>query len=216
VPVRVRRGVILRILVIGLVAALLPSSPSGAAQVRAGALSVTTTSTDHRATPLGIDNPAPRLSWQLAGSRRGEAQTAAQVQVATSPDALADGDLVWDSGRLDTAEQHVDWGGTALRSSQRYHWRVRAWDSADAPSGWSTTWFETALLDETEWDGSSWIGARDPADWTGASWIGTRRQLCRPAPQRARATFAGRSPSPRARSRLRRSSVLPTTTSGSS
>lgn len=175
VPLRTGRRVLLPILVVGLVVALLPSSPSGAAEpVQDGALSVTSMSTEHRVRPLGIDNRAPRLAWLLSGSRRGEAQTAAQVQVATSPEALAGGDLAWDSGRLDTAEQNVDWAGPALRSSQRYQWRVRTWDSKGDASAWSdASWFETGLLDASDWDGSTWIGAGagETVGWAGASWV---------------------------------------------
>jgi len=70
--VRLSRAALLRLLVVGLVLALLPSSPSGAAEpMQDGALSVTSMSTEHRARPLGIDNRAPRLAWMLSGTRRG-------------------------------------------------------------------------------------------------------------------------------------------------
>src|ERR1700735_5915844 len=48
-------------------------------------------------TPLGIDTPQPRFSWQLVDSRYGAKQTAYQVQVASSPDRLnADHADIWD------------------------------------------------------------------------------------------------------------------------
>ena len=42
--------------------------------------------------PLGIDELAPRLSWQLATSRRGARQTHYRVRVASSPAKLARGE----------------------------------------------------------------------------------------------------------------------------
>ena len=38
--------------------------------------------------PLGIDEPQPRLSWTLKSQQRGQRQTAYQVLVASSPEAL--------------------------------------------------------------------------------------------------------------------------------
>src|SRR5690242_18333785 len=49
-------------------------------------------------TPLGIDDPAPLFSWQLQDAAQGAAQTAYQVQVASSPELLAQNKPdVWDS-----------------------------------------------------------------------------------------------------------------------
>ena len=49
--------------------------------------------------PLGIDATTPGLSWVVESNRRGEVQTAYQILVASSPQALTRnlGDL-WDSG----------------------------------------------------------------------------------------------------------------------
>ena len=52
--------------------------------------------------PLNLDVASPRLSWKLeATDRRGVAQSAYQIVVASSPELLAQekGDL-WDSGRV--------------------------------------------------------------------------------------------------------------------
>ncbi|SCL26350.1 Glycosyl hydrolases family 2, sugar binding domain [Micromonospora rhizosphaerae] len=164
-------------LVTGLVAGLLPvAALPAAASPEDGppSLVAIATTTDHLATPLGVDNPAPRLAWTLTATARGEIQTAAQVQVAASADDLGRGDLIWDSGRRETADQFLDWAGPGLRSATRYHWRVRAWGRAGVVSEWSRpTWFETGLLDAADW-GASWIGAgaRDGAvDWGSAGWI---------------------------------------------
>ena len=48
----------------------------------------------------------------------------------------------------------------ALRSGTRYYWHVRVWDRARA-SDWSTTsWWETGLLDRSDWI-ARWIRPPD-------------------------------------------------------
>ena len=61
--------------------------------------------TEYLEDPLGLDETHPRLSWTLTSPRRGAAQTAYQVQAASSPDVLKSGmgDL-WDSGKVMSAE----------------------------------------------------------------------------------------------------------------
>jgi len=53
--------------------------------------------------PLGIDVVHPHLSWQLQDSRRGAKQTAYEIRVASSSDALAKSKAdVWDSGKVES------------------------------------------------------------------------------------------------------------------
>ena len=56
---------------------------------------------EYFAEPQGIDETAPRLSWQLVSDQRGAHQTAWRVLVASSLEQLEQnvGDL-WDSGRV--------------------------------------------------------------------------------------------------------------------
>jgi alpha-L-rhamnosidase len=123
--------------------------------------------TEYRANPLGIDTPAPRLSWILRPVRpgaRGQRQSAYQVLVATTPDALRQGRAdLWDSGRVRSASPiHVVYGGRPLRSGQRVYWSVRVWDQDGRASPLSApaTW-EMGLLGPTDWQGS-WIARRTP------------------------------------------------------
>jgi alpha-L-rhamnosidase len=118
--------------------------------------------TEQRREPLGVDEPRPRLSWKLAGDRRGAAQSAYRITAAERP---ADLDVparwVWDSGRRESAEGLlISWDGPVLRSATRYHWRVEVWDETGAKAGAAETWFETGLLHREEWTGV-WVG-RDP------------------------------------------------------
>ncbi|MBQ7823943.1 MAG: hypothetical protein IJ338_07205, partial [Bacteroidaceae bacterium] len=41
--------------------------------------------------PLGIDTPNPRFSWKITSEKRGAAQTAYRILVASSPDLLVEG-----------------------------------------------------------------------------------------------------------------------------
>jgi alpha-L-rhamnosidase len=109
--------------------------------------------------PLGIDAPAPRLSWIVNGAGRARRQTAYRLLVAHSEAALrlGRGDL-WDSGKIvSSSTGPVSYAGPALGSATRVWWSVRVWDEADRPSAWSVpAWWETALLDGADWHGQ-WI-----------------------------------------------------------
>ncbi|HWY30238.1 MAG TPA: family 78 glycoside hydrolase catalytic domain, partial [Candidatus Acidoferrum sp.] len=114
--------------------------------------------------PLGLDETSPRLSWQLhatAPGLRGQAQTAYQILVAASTNALAagHGDL-WDSGKVNSdSSLNVTYAGASLASEQQVFWKVRAWDQDGRPSEWSSmaTW-TMGLLNPTDWQGK-WICA---------------------------------------------------------
>lgn len=133
-----------------------------AAQPARPATTVVALTTEFRTTPLGIDARTPRLSWQLASDARGVAQSAYEVQVATSEADLRRGRaLAWASGRVASGTSVlVPYAGTPLRSATRYWWRVRIWEADGKPSAWSApTWWETGLLEPGDWH-AAWI---DPA-----------------------------------------------------
>jgi len=121
--------------------------------------------TEYATNPLGIDVGQPRLSWKLAAEARGVVQSAWQVQVAASAAGLGSGDLVWDSGRVESsASIHRPYAGEPLASGRRYHWRVRVWDGSGAASAWSEpAWWEMGLLDAADWR-ASWIEPDLPED----------------------------------------------------
>lgn len=129
-------------------------------------MKLTHLNTDSAHCPLGIDNPRPRLSWQLAGEGRGIIQTAYQVQAAASPDALENGPHLWDSGPVQSSQNTgIVYGGPALDSTQRVYWRARAWDWQGQPTTFSEpTWFEMGLLHPQDWQ-ADWIGF--PAGFAG-------------------------------------------------
>jgi alpha-L-rhamnosidase len=109
--------------------------------------------------PLGIDIVHPRLSWQVQDSTRGAKQTAYQVRVASSADALAqDHADVWDSGQVKSDQSvNVVYGGPAVESRRRYYWQVRTWDAQGQPSSYSApSWWEMGLLSAQDWK-AKWI-----------------------------------------------------------
>ena len=113
-----------------------------------------------RTNPAGIDVAAPRLSWVLQSAKRGAAQSAYQVLVASSPEQLSQdkGDL-WDSGKVASAETfNIEYAGSPLASEARCFWKVRTWDENGKPSAWSqpASWF-MGLLKPAEWQ-AQWIG----------------------------------------------------------
>ncbi len=126
--------------------------------------------------PLGVDIVHPRLSWQITSSKRGEAQTAYQIMVASSSKKLvADKGDLWDSGRVDSDQSiQVPYSGQALTSHQQCFWKVRYWDAAGRVSRWSEPALWTmGILSQTEWE-AQWIGRNEDAAaqmLKGCSWI---------------------------------------------
>ncbi|MFF2999491.1 family 78 glycoside hydrolase catalytic domain [Streptomyces sp. NPDC057950] len=121
-----------------------------------------------RDNPLGIDDPAPRLGWQVTGSPADWTQHAYQIRAAASATDLAHGRCLWDSGKIrSTAQTDIPWHGRALTSRQRIVWQVRLWDSRGSVTDWSSpaAW-EMGLLKRADWDPALWIehGGRQLAD----------------------------------------------------
>ena len=111
--------------------------------------------------PLGIDVPDPRLSWKLSSGHRGEVQTAYQILVASSKDALvADKGDLWDSGKVMSDQSvHVPYAGSKLTSGAGCWWKVRVWSCSGNPMSWSEPAFWTmGLLSPNDWKGK-WIAS---------------------------------------------------------
>lgn len=112
--------------------------------------------------PQGIDEPRPRLSWQLRCARRGARQTAYRVRVASSPTELAAGRAdLWDSGRVTTAANtQISYEGIPLASRAEAHWCVEAWDETGAGALSAAANWSMGLLARTDWT-ARWISV-DP------------------------------------------------------
>jgi alpha-L-rhamnosidase len=123
-----------------------------------GTLRPTGLTCEHRVTPLGIDEPTPRLSWTLDDPRRGQRQTAYRLTVRTDG-----GDPVFDSGVV-ASEDTIDVvpSDVTLLPATRYLWTVTVWDADGEQGGSASSWFETGLMDPAGWGAARWI-EHDPA-----------------------------------------------------
>ena len=103
-------------------------------------------SVEYRKNPVGIDSPAPRLSWKLPDAVG--RQTAYEIE--------ADG---WRSGKDDSDQSlNVVWKGRSIGTSARVNWRVRVWDEKGAVSDWSRpASFVAGVMDSGDWK-ARWIG----------------------------------------------------------
>ncbi len=128
--------------------------------------------------PLGIDDPNPRLSWQVVttnATERAQSETAYEIQAASSPALLAANQPdLWDSGKVVSPQPfNVPYGGSTLASAQQVFWQVRVWDVNGQPSAWGATANWTmGLLNKTDWQGG-WLvpPTNNSYSLTGCSWI---------------------------------------------
>ena len=93
--------------------------------------------TEHLFDPIGADFSAPRLYWNCEG---GVKQTA--YQILAVDDA---GNVLWDSGKVETDSMEVSWGGPAVAPKTKVLWKVRLWDEAGTAGDWSEATFETGI-----------------------------------------------------------------------
>ncbi len=111
--------------------------------------------------PLAIDVDAAQFTWMSVGDRRGEAQTAYQILVASRPARLATGRAdCWDSGKVDSDKSaSVEYAGRGLPPTTRFWWKVRIWDETGQASPYSVpAYFDTGPKEWTAhfiWDGTS-------------------------------------------------------------
>jgi len=76
-----------------------------------------------RVSPTDVPDPCPELYWEATS------QSAYQARVARSQAGLLGGkELVWDSGRVETALPIAEYAGPELENGATYWWRVRVWD----------------------------------------------------------------------------------------
>ena len=116
---------------------------------------------EDRMDPLGVDNPAPRFSWEINASGKNIMQTAYRILLADDKELLGeDAANLWDSRQVQSAQSiQVVYGGQALQAGKTYYWKVMVWDNNGRSSGWS----KPAMLQ---------MGLLQPADWKAAKWIG--------------------------------------------
>lgn len=97
--------------------------------------------TNYRMNPLGIDDPAPRMSWKCEGGIRQEA-----FRVIARDEA---GNTLFDSGKVESGSMHCRWAGEKLVSFRRIFWRVTLWEGETAETS-DEAWFEMGLLTDAD------------------------------------------------------------------
>jgi len=149
---------------------------------------------EYRENPLGIDAPAPHLSWQSDSPERNWKQSAYQILVASSLDTLRSGRAdVWDSGKTSSDESvDIPYNGPALESRKRYYWKIRVWDaSGNVSDSTGDAWWEMGLLHRNDWT-AKWIAWRNPeddADRKAIRWIWVAGQDALAAVPKSSASF---------------------------
>ena len=126
--------------------------------------------------PEGLDTRHPRLSWRCTAAshaRPGARQAAYRIIVAASAaDLAAQDNLLWDTGKVVSAENLlIPYRGIPLSSGQVCHWQVTLWDEQGRPADSASAWWSIGLAPE-DWV-ARWIGAPpEPAAPLQAGWIG--------------------------------------------
>ncbi|MEI7501216.1 MAG: family 78 glycoside hydrolase catalytic domain, partial [Bacteroidota bacterium] len=116
---------------------------------------------EYLADPVGLDVPAPRLSWQMKKEVRGAWQTAYRIMAATSDSLLLkDTPDLWDSGEIKSGQSiQIVYAGNPLQSGMGVSWKVQIRDEKNKVSPWSyISHWEMGLLAKEEWQ-AKWIGA---------------------------------------------------------
>jgi alpha-L-rhamnosidase len=107
--------------------------------------------------PVGIDEPNPRLMWQISDERRGAEQTAYRIIVGTDSSEVSGGKGLWDSGRIRSGACFTRYGGPVLEPFTRYYWKVIIRDQeGNLSENKKPAFFETGMMKTGNWKGQ-WI-----------------------------------------------------------
>lgn len=113
---------------------------------------------DHLETPIGVDNPTPRLSWRMDDSRQGAKQTSYRVLVDKDSMKVVNGKAdIWDTGKINTGDMLITYAGKQLEPFTKYYWKVIGGDLEYKEVFSPVSSFETGMMDIKNWQGS-WIG----------------------------------------------------------
>ena len=135
------------------------------------AVRLTGLQSDHLENPIGIDNPAPRLSWKMEDSRQGARQRAYRVLVGKDSIQVAGGTAdMWDTGKLISENILVTYAGKPLEPCTKYYWKVISDDLLEKEVASSVHSFETGMMSIKNWQGA-WIGDGKDIDYQPAPYF---------------------------------------------
>ena len=115
-------------------------------------LTVTKTTLNYQQGMAIIPGGNAIAGWQMASDTNGDSQTAFNIRVTEN----VTGDVIYDSGKTQSAESQMIALPQLPYNSHGYAWQVRVWDNADEPSEWSEPQFVRVAPSEL---GAQWIGA---------------------------------------------------------
>ncbi len=121
--------------------------------------SVQSLKVDYKSSPLGMDNPQPRLSWIIGSDEMNTMQDSYEIRAALSAKDLLKGkNLLWESGAVSSSQSiHIQYEGPPLNSFQRIYWQVKIVDNHGKSSKWSeVAWWEMGLMKGSDWT-ARWI-----------------------------------------------------------
>lgn len=100
--------------------------------------------TEYLYEPIGIDDKRPRLFWNCADGKK---QSAYQIVAETD-----NGELLWDSGKVESASMKTLYGGKEVPPATKVIWRISLWDENGIQGEWKEASFETGILSwEAKW-----------------------------------------------------------------
>ena len=100
---------------------------------------------------VGIDVCCPRFGWKIASGASNVVQKSYWIEVRDE-----DGEVVWDTGRVESGENWEIYDGDELEFAQDYVWTLRV-EMSDGTSAEADGYFSTGLMEEAEDLGARWI-----------------------------------------------------------
>ncbi len=122
--------------------------------------------------PIGIDEPAPRFTWQMEGEWIDSTTVSFQILMDTDESKLKTSENVfWNSGILRSSQQLVVYDGKALKPFTKYYWRVMVFNQLQKKIAISpVSYFETGMMFSSNWLGR-WISDGESVDYRPASYF---------------------------------------------
>lgn len=120
--------------------------------------------------PIGIDE-SPVFSWKMQSNQEGAKQKAYQIILTDKEQSAQNGQVVWDSGKVETSESvAIPYEGLPLASETRYQIDLTVWTSDDRElKPFDEAFFETGILSD-DWEDAKWIQAPESESRTESQW----------------------------------------------